>query len=133
MDILTDLNRRLHGLRDHEHLTVECADLKAWRDEIKRLQDFSPKELPFPEKLFAGRRATLLQAVHKAGARGVTVARLFDLLYGDDPNGGPQDGANIISVYVSQINERLAKFALRVRCNRNGRAGGGSYVLEAIP
>jgi len=28
MDILTDLNRRLHGLRDHEFLSVKCADLK---------------------------------------------------------------------------------------------------------
>jgi hypothetical protein len=39
MDILTDLNRRLHGLREHEFLSVKCADLRAWRDEIEMLTD----------------------------------------------------------------------------------------------
>ena len=131
MDILTDLNRRLHGLRDHEHLTVSCADLKAWRDEIKRLMLYAPKTLPFPEALFRDRKKAIVAAIHKAGSHGVTSEQLFDDVYRNDINGGPLTGVKILAVHVCAINKRLKPHGIRIRHTQVGRGGyAGVYVME---
>ena len=42
-----------------------------------------------------------------------TVEQLHDLLYGDDPNGGP--GVRIIYVMVNQANKVLKNYGLKLR------------------
>ena len=133
MSILTAINRRLHGLRDHEHLTVECADLKVWRDEIKRLMLYAPKVLPFPDSLFRARKKQIVEAVHKAGSHGVTSNRLFDIVYGADRDGGPGTGVKILAVHIWAINKRLKPHGVRLRHTQVGRGGTeGVYVMEPL-
>ena len=133
MTPLTDLNRRLHGLRDHEFLSVKCADLKVWRDEIMRLTLYAPKALPFPDSLFRARKKQIVEAIHKAGSHGVTSQRLFEIVYGGDRCGGPETGVKILAVHIWAINKRLKPHGVRLRHTQVGRGGTeGVYVMEPL-
>lgn len=134
MDILTDLNRRLHALRDHEVLTVSRADLTAWRDKIAALEQFAPKQLPFPMSLFTCRKRQIVMAIHKAGARGLTSEELFEAVYKDDEDGGPETGVKIIATHIFGINRKLKPHGVHVRHTQPGGRGAraGTYVLEPI-
>lgn len=133
MDILIDLNRRLRGLRDAEFLSVKCADLKGWRDEIKRLKAFEPIVLPFPDSLFRDKKQRIVEVIHKAGAHGATSDQVFDYVYGDDPNGGPETGVKIIAVHIWRINKALAPHGIRIRHTGIGRGGSaGVYLMEPL-
>jgi hypothetical protein len=131
MDILTDLNRRLHGLREHEHLTVSCVHLKTWRDEIKRLREFEPHEPSFPMSMFRDVKYRIVECIHRAGGRGKTSQDVFDYVYANDPNGGPDSGVKIIAVHVCRINKMLAPHKICIRHTQIGRGGyAGVYRME---
>ena len=131
MDVLTDLNRRLHGLRAHEHLTVSCTDLKAWRDEIKRLRQYEPHEPPFPMSMFRDVKYRIVECIHRAGAGGRTSQDVFDYVYGDKANGGPDSGVKIIAVHICRINKMLKPHKLRIHHTQVGRGGyAGVYRME---
>ena len=55
----------------------------------------------------------IYDAVH---ARAKTKAQLIDALWGDDPNGGPDDAGNVLGVHLFKLNQRLSDrgFGLRV-------------------
>ncbi len=57
---------------------------------------------------------------------GIPVGRVKELLYSNDPNGGPETN-NIIAVMAAQINRKMAKHGLRIR-SRGGRFA--IYSLE---
>jgi hypothetical protein len=67
-------------------------------------------------------------AVKAAGTRGITTRRIAQIVYADDPHGGPE--SNSISVLISQsINPRLRNHGLVIRARR----GPGAVVrLQAL-
>ena len=133
MDILTDINRRLHGLRDREHITVECADLKAWRDEVKRLKTYEPSEPSFPMSMFRDVKYRIVECIHRSGSRGKTSQDVFDYVYASDPNGGPDSGVKIVAVHICRINKMLAPYNLRIHHTQVGRGGyAGVYRMEKV-
>lgn len=71
----------------------------------------------------------LVDAVYLAGAHGIQTDRLIHKIYGDDPNGGPDDARKAIHVRICQANKKL-----RVRgWHIHGRGDHqGIYVLEKM-
>ena len=65
-----------------------------------------------------GKQAQILDAVMKAGTHGIDPDRLFDLLYADDPNGGPDVGNRIVSIHINALNKRLVKVGKRIKGQR---------------
>jgi hypothetical protein len=61
---------------------------------------------------------------------GITRAELLDLVYADDPNGGP-DTPNTISVLVKNANAELAALGYRIEPAWRGR--GARYRLVGAP
>jgi hypothetical protein len=60
---------------------------------------------------------------------GITRAELLDVVYGDDPNGGP-DNPNTICVLINHANEELAAQGWHIAPARLGR--GARYRLVRI-
>lgn len=64
----------------------------------------------------------LYQILRRAGTRGVEGRMLMELLYQDDPSGGPES-TNIINVMSKNINKRLEAFGLAVQATARGPGG----------
>lgn len=62
------------------------------------------------------------EVVKRAGSAGITCKEIFDRVYANDPDGGP-NSPGIISVCISQANKRLAQFGLKMQGTK-GPAGG---------
>jgi DNA-binding response OmpR family regulator len=64
-----------------------------------------------------------------AARNGRTVRHDFihEVLWGDDPNGGPNDARNVLAVMVNHANSRLSAVGYRIR-----NVWGVGYRLEAI-
>ena len=75
---------------------------------------------PMQQRLFA--------IVHKAGKAGVTVDLIMDLLYQDDPTGGPTS-TNIINVMKAKMQPLLQKHGMKMVCRRGP---GAVWTLEKI-
>jgi hypothetical protein len=56
---------------------------------------------------------------------GITAAALRDLVWADDPNGGPED-RKVLHVHVNQLNSLLAPHGVYVRSE------GGGYVFRRV-
>jgi hypothetical protein len=67
-------------------------------------------------------------AIQRAGPAGVPASQLMDIVYADDPTGGPVS-TNIISVVANQMKPRLIPFGVQLR---GKRGAGGYYVLEKL-
>jgi hypothetical protein len=121
MDILTDLNRRLHGLRADEYLTVECADLVVWRDEIKRLREIEVKTA-VPSAIshihMSVTEEKILIAVSARGDRGITCDHLIREVYNGE-NGGPDSARNLIRVYVYKVNVKIRPLGYEINSRKN--------------
>jgi hypothetical protein len=46
---------------------------------------------------------------------GISAEHLCELVWADDPSGGPESGRKAIHVHVNQLNRRLAVFGIAVR------------------
>jgi len=72
----------------------------------------------------------LVEAVRRAGKHGIATDRLFDVLYGDDIDGGPQSGVKTLHVRVCTVNRLLRKHGYRISGNHTGsRHAYGRYIL----
>ncbi|MDE2100309.1 MAG: hypothetical protein KGL39_23865 [Patescibacteria group bacterium] len=91
-----------------------------------------PEKLPLGIKFYGKIKSQILYYVHKAGKHGIASESLFQALYGDDPNGGPEYGRNTLAVHVSQMNVELKKQGWHIWNNHVGRGLGGNYILEEI-
>lgn len=82
--------------------------------------DTIPRGVCLPPKL-----RVLFARIKRAGTHGVDAPTLFEHLYGERPDGGPESGHRILYVYVSQANKLLRKANLVIRktCTL------GNYVL----
>jgi len=64
----------------------------------------------------------IFNVLEKVGQAGITRNDLFERIYGDDPDGGP-DSRNILNVQRTKMQRGLAKHGLRIV------AQGGHYSL----
>lgn len=70
----------------------------------------------------------VFKAIKRAGAGGVPGPQLMDIVYADDPTGGPES-TNIIAVVAKQMNSRLVRFGLKLV---GKRGAGGFYTLKTL-
>lgn len=77
-----------------------------------------------------GRQRKLLGVVQRAGAEGVPMQAIFDRLYADDADGGPETGFNVVRVMVSQLNRRLRPLGKEISAISIGGGNYGRYVLR---
>jgi hypothetical protein len=95
-------------------------------------QTFPP---PFKMNWRAKRSVMLLiEAVYRAGPNGITSDKLYEKLYGDDPEGGPVSGIRSLHVRICHTNRRLREEGwLIVNCKGKGFAGVyGAYTLRKL-
>ena len=70
----------------------------------------------------------IYRAVKRAGQAGITVPDLTEIVYNDDPNGGPES-TNTIAVMKIRLNKKLASRKLVIHSTL-GR--GALYILKAL-
>jgi len=63
---------------------------------------------------------------------GITPERLFDALYANDPNGGPDTGRRAVCVQRVITNRKLRSLGICITSTGRGRAGG-FYALTFAP
>lgn len=63
---------------------------------------------------------------------GVSKQALFDDLYGLDPDGGPESGVNVISVFVCHLRRKLNQYGWDIPRNGSGSGNMGFYRLAPI-
>ena len=73
----------------------------------------------------------IFEAVANAGEMGINRFEIMDKVYGDDPDGGP-DNDFIIKVHISQINKRIREAGLHITGDRVGPRNPKLYRLEEI-
>ncbi len=71
------------------------------------------------EPVLQGKQKQIFDAVEKAGKNGIHSERLFHLLYGADPNGGPD--FKCLAVIVRHLNMKLKKRGIKVWAGRGSR------------
>lgn len=85
-----------------------------------------------PEGLvLRGKRRAIYEAVRRAGSHGIDARRLWALLYGNDPNGGPTY-RNIISVHIAHVNHALIPFSQKLWSGPTGNGCHGIYRLVRL-
>lgn len=62
--------------------------------------------------------------------RTVPLAQLADLVWADDPTGGPESATNNLSVHFAKMNPTLKRFGWRVGAKMRGAKGVGLYPLQ---
>lgn len=73
-----------------------------------------PPKGPAGVKLTA-RQQRIYEIVRRAGPNGIKTDLIFDRLYSEDSNGGPDTQTKIISVFVCSLNKKLSQIGWRVR------------------
>jgi len=90
-----------------------------------------PRKLPIvPEARGIKRR--LLDIVHRAGPNGISTDDLFDMIWGNSSDGGPETGTKTLHVHVSVLNKALLKHKLKIKNTDVGRGACGSYKLVEL-
>lgn len=76
----------------------------------------------------------LIEHIYAAGEHGISTERLFLKLYGHDPDGGPNDGAKVLHVRISQINKKLRQHGWEIANRMNTGTAGiyGRYSLKKL-
>jgi len=74
----------------------------------------------------------IVDALSRAYPRAVRTSALVDALYGDDPNGGPEDPSQVIAVRIYTLRRLLPQFGWTVPNAKVGRGNYGEYRLEKI-
>lgn len=75
----------------------------------------------------------ILAALVRAYPRYLTKPALVDAFYADDPDGGPLDVGNVLSVRISSIRKIIARHGWTVSLADTGRGAQGRWRLEALP
>lgn len=82
-----------------------------------------PKGVRLPKVQLA-----IFEAIRKAGKYGITRERVREVVYADDPDGGPEFD-NVISVHVNRINKALSPAGLKIQ-SAVGRGNSCYRLLE---
>lgn len=77
-------------------------------------------------------QSDMVKFIRRAGPHGIDTPRLFDLLYGDDPDGGPAVGLKAVKALAYYTNRRLAAVGKEIRSTGAGVKRGtyGRYVFR---
>lgn len=85
------------------------------------------------EAVMSGGLKKIVETVRRAGRHGIQTERLFHVIYGDDPNGGPETGIKVLHVRISQANRILRQHGYEIRGEHTGNRGAyGRYILYSI-
>lgn len=76
-----------------------------------------------------GKQRIIFEAVSKAGQYGLNSDRLFDMLYSEHPDGGPDTGKKVLHVLVRSVNRKLKPFGKYIAAPR-GQGGPSNYTLR---
>lgn len=90
-----------------------------------------PPRLKLSIKLAPGAQR-IVDRVHRAGSNGILSTELFEFVYGDDPNGGPNEGRKALAARIWAVNKKLKKDKIRIRAPVGGSREPTAYVLEKI-
>lgn len=74
----------------------------------------------------------LLVALIDSHPRAVRTEVLIDRLWGDDPNGGPDNPPNVIRTMVTNMRKRLPDYGWTIPLSFGGPGSYGSYRLEPV-
>ena len=74
----------------------------------------------------------ILQIIVKSHPRPVSTDAMIDLIYGDDPEGGPPFVRNVIAQQISRIRPVVRKYGWMIPTSRSGQGRAGLYRLEKI-
>ena len=72
----------------------------------------------------------MLDVVRRAGKHGIRSDLLFERVYGEDPNGGPETGVKVLAVHARQMNMVMKPKGWRIYSLTRGRCGYGQYVVS---
>lgn len=76
----------------------------------------------------------LVQALARIYPRSATKAHLIDVLYDDDPNGGPETASLVVAVHLSRLRKKLPSYGWAIPSNKAGRGNQArGYKLEPLP
>jgi DNA-binding response OmpR family regulator len=75
----------------------------------------------------------IIDAMVRAYPRSVTRAGLVDVLYFDDPDGGPDSAENIVAVMMVRLRKKLPPYGWTIPNCRSGSGNYGRYKLEPLP
>ncbi len=90
-------------------------------------EDAYPRRLPS----FGGHQQRILDIVRKRSDRGIGGNEIADLLYADDPNGGPLGAQKVVQTQICFINKKLRASGVAARIKSTG-GRGGRYFLESF-
>lgn len=71
----------------------------------------------------------IFDAVAHAGQAGIPAQRIMDVVYADDPSGGPESH-NIIAVVRRQMEPQLMAYGLKIKTRRG--PGSPHWTLEKL-
>jgi len=77
---------------------------------------------------FAPRQQKVYDLIRRAGKTGLTPNQLVDRVYGNDPDGGPDDPYRCVMVAISQVNSKIRPLGMEIR----RRGWGGPRVLVSL-
>jgi len=98
------------------HATLDRATASAFADALRRLDAMLADLAPM--------QAALVQAILRRP--GISTLQLCDLLWQDDPNGGPDDAAVCMRVHAYNARKRMARHGYTVR------SAGWRWYIERI-
>jgi hypothetical protein len=75
----------------------------------------------------------ILRRLVRVYPRWATRDQLFDELYGLDPNGGPEQVTNAISVRIHGIRKVIERYGWTIPPQKGGMGVQGHYKLEPLP
>lgn len=81
------------------------------------------------ESQLRGHHRRLLQIVRNAH-HGITLPKLVDAVYADDPNGGPLYASTVVQQIIHRVNKRLFVSGWVIKATRLGR--GAKYRMVPI-
>lgn len=77
-----------------------------------------------------GKSRKILDSIVRAGKRGISGEQLVDIVYGDDPNGGPLTAAGCLRVLICHANKRhLRPIGYQIKGEHTGHGAFGRYRL----
>lgn len=87
-----------------------------------------PEKINLGIKLCPGYQI-IIDAIVKAGKRGIRSDRLFNYIYSGTRNGGPDTGIKTLHVRISFLNRRLRKAGYEIVGEHTGSQHSGHYRL----
>lgn len=74
----------------------------------------------------------IVESLARAYPRAVEKSALIDLLYDDDPQGGPDDPGNVVSTLVCRLRSKLPNYGWTIPRNKTGAGAYGRYRLVLV-